>query len=261
MPPDHSSTPTANQSVTPEGDPAEPTVAPVTVQTFQDPVAVRREEKELAARTPRRGETLLRSRPVALEPHVRELRGGRRKVVGRVHARRRGEAEPVRPEDSVSSPQSPVLLLEETPSDLANAARLLENGELTRAESMLTDVLTADPRELGAYRLLGQLYVQRHDFLQVKEVCEEALRRYPEATALYGLLGRAYFELGQYGKALQVYQRAHDADEENLEYLEQLLQIATRMDRRPLVRVTAEKILALHPQHSTAKKHLAKIMA
>lgn len=251
--------PTANETVTTKGASEGTTAAPVTVQTFQDPVAVRREEKELAERAPRRRQTPPRSRPVALEPHVRELRHGRQKVVGRVHARRSGEAESTRSERPVSSPRPPVLIPEETPSDLSSAARLLENGELTRAESMLTDVLTADPRELGAYRLLGQLYVQRHDFILAKEVCEEALRRHPEATALYGLLGRAYFELGQYGKALQVYQRAHDADEKNLEYLERLLQIATRMDRRPLVRVTAEKILALHPQHAEAKKCLTRV--
>ena len=206
------------------------------------------------------------SEPVAeslsLETHVREAVGGRRKVVGRVRTPPASEPRPRPRARPLPSPaHHHVRAEEETPPDARTIARLIEQGEFARAESALTDLLTANPQDTAAYHLLALLYVKRGDFAQVREVCEEGLRRRPGETNLYGPLGRAYYELGQYGKALQVYQRAHDADEENVEYLEQLLRIAARMDRRPLVKVTAEKILALRPEHADAKKSLARVSA
>lgn len=158
-------------------------------------------------------------------------------------------------------PPLPAVTLDIEEGSLDEAAKLLKDGQLARAEVMLVDALAENPRDLEAYRLLGQLYLQRDDYVQAREVLEEALRRDAAQTTLYGLLGRTYFGLGEYGKALQVYQRAHDTDEKNLEYLERLLLIASRMDRRPLVKVTAEKILALEPNHTEAKKHLTRANA
>jgi len=140
------------------------------------------------------------------------------------------------------------------------AEELLAEGSLEKAEGVLVEQLSRNPRDIASYELLSRVYVEKKDFAQAKEVLEEALRRSPSNPALYGLLGRVYVGLGEYGYALQLYQRAHDADERNLDYLEQLLLIATRMDRRPLVKVTAEKILALDANHAEAKKHLARIV-
>lgn len=156
-------------------------------------------------------------------------------------------------------PPLPAVTLDMEEGSLDEAAKLLKDGQLARAEAMLVDALAENPRDLDAYRLLGQLYLQRDDFVQAREVLEEALRRDAAQTTLYGLLGRTYFGLGEYGKALRLYQRAHDTDEGNLEYLERLLFIASRMDRRPLVKVTAEKILALEPNHAEAKMRLARV--
>ncbi len=194
-----------------------------------------------------------------LEPHVQEYGYKRRKVVGQVKTRKQQDAE----RGPRRRPERPAL-----PSDTARSSgtledvpALLEKEELQKAEGILIETLAENPRDLRAYRLLGMLYLKRGDAAQAKEVCEEALRRSPDDVALCGPLGRAYLGLGQYGKALAMFQRAHDADEQNLEYLEHLLFLASRMDRRPLVKVTAEKILALQPNHADAKKQLAKVTA
>lgn len=182
---------------------------------------------------------------------------GKREAVrlGAADPRRTGRARRARVPSTVSE------IVRAAGANLEEAAQVLEKGQLARAEALLVDALAQNPRDLVAYRLLGLVYLQRDDFVQAKEVLEEALRRDPAEAALYGLLGRAYFGLGEYGKALQMYQRAHDTDEKSLEYLERLLVIAARMDRRPLVKVTAEKILALEPNHAEAKKHLARVVA
>ncbi len=207
-----------------------------------------REEPVAAATTPPE------SPPAAvttLETHVEEERVGRRKIVGRV---RRSRAPAGR---KASAPAAPAAQAEE--EELASVEKLIARGQLARAEQVLIEALAANPRDLAAYRLLGRVYLERGDPVQATEVLEEALRRDPEEPAVYGLLGNAYDSRGQYGKALQMYQRAHDADEKNVAYLERLLAIASRMDRRPLVKVTAEKILALAPTHADAKKHLARV--
>ncbi len=214
-------------------------------------------------------------RTAAFEEHVRERVGGRRKVVGRVRmkparasasksrrqvkgvpssASERGAAGVLQSDAARTPPEGGSPL----PEGAESVPALLEGGDLEKAEEILVNALADNPRDLEAYRLLGVLYIRRGDFGQAREVLEEALRRDPEETSLYGFLGETYFALGGYGKSLQMYQRAHDADEKNVGYLEQLLRIATLMDRRPLVRVTAEKILALEPNHPEAKKQLAR---
>lgn len=207
-------------------------------------------------------ETREEAKPLSsvLEPHVHEESRRRRKVVGRVRppgsaptlvAQPRGAMPRARGTAPTALGVSSARVLS---AGFEEVAVLLQQGESARAERLLVGRLAEDPRNPLAYQLLGLLYIQRGDFVQAQEVLEEALRRHPNEVVLYGPLGRTYFMLGQYGKALQMYQLAHDADEKNLEYLEQLLLIASRMDRRPLVRVTAEKILALDPKHTEAKR-------
>lgn len=188
-----------------------------------------------------------------LEAHVRERKLGKQKVVGRVRTREHSVSEGRGSEER--------LVVGKVLSGLLDVPAMLEQGDLARAESTLVEHLSRNPRDLEAYRLLGLLYIQRGDFSQAKEVFEEALRRDPGKHSLYGPLGRTYVGLSQYSKALQMYQRAHNVDERNLEYLEQLLRIALRMDRRPLVRMTAEKILLLKPDHAEAKERLARVTA
>jgi len=138
---------------------------------------------------------------------------------------------------------------------------LIEEGNFARAESLLIDVLSKDPRNTEAYRLLGTIYLKRQEYPQAKEVFEEALRRDPNHPGLHGLLGLACLSLGEYTKALLMYQRAHEEEGTNLDYLEKLLVISSRMDRRPLMKVAAQKILAIDPNHEQAKKVLARAVA
>jgi TolA-binding protein len=135
----------------------------------------------------------------------------------------------------------------------------IEEGKYNVAESALIDVLSKNPRNTEAYRLLGIVYLKRKDYAQAREVFEEALRRDPEHKGLCGPLGLCYMSVGEYGRALSMYQQAHNMDETNIEHLEQLLIISSRMDRRPLVKMTAKKILALNPNHVEAKKILERV--
>jgi len=136
---------------------------------------------------------------------------------------------------------------------------LIQQGKFNQAESGLIDILSKNPRHTEAYRLLGIVYLKRRDFSQAREVFEEALRRDPEHAGLHGPLGFCYMSMGEYGKALSMYQQAHNMDETNIEYLEQLLVISARMDRRPLVKMIAKKILVLNPNHAEARKYLERV--
>lgn len=200
---------------------------------------------------------------LTLEPHVRERAVGRHKIVGRVRTSQKKESPRVRKREA-SSP----VVRKNTPAPpiageegIEHIPMLLGKGHLARAEDILTQYLSTSPNDLSAYRWLAMVHVQRGEYAQAKEVCEEALRRNPDEGALYGPLGRAYVGLGQYSKALHMYQRAHESDETNLEYLEQLLLLASRMDHRALMRVTADKILLLQADHPLAKKSLERARA
>ncbi len=200
-------------------------------------------------------------------PHLRRVVGHIRPRPLQVHMA--ASAATTHPENA-DLPVPPVVLSDQgvtgealatPPEDAGTITALIENGKFGRAESLLIDLLSKNPRDTNAYRMLGIVYMKREEFLQAREVFEETLRRDPEQLAIYGLLGLTYFSLGEYGKALTVYQRAHDGDEANIEYLEKLLIISSRMDRRPLMRVTAQKILALDPDHQQAKSILERAIA
>lgn len=173
------------------------------------------------------------------------------------------EAEETVTEASAPVEEKKISFIDREAYALTDATQEISNhilsGKYNVAESALIDVLSKDPRNTEAYRLLGIVYLKRKDFEQAREVFEEALRRDPEHGGLHGPLGYCYMSVGEYGKALSMYQQAHNMDETNIEYLEQLLIISSRMDRRPLVNMTAKKILALNPNHAEAKKYLARV--
>jgi Flp pilus assembly protein TadD len=213
--------------------------------------------------------------PVSIET-TRDVRSRRRRrVTGRIRQRKASPEEiPTAPETSAISAEpeplsSPSPVVSEDPSGRPigwvstsqTIPALIEEGKLGRAESLLIDILSKNPRDTDAYKLLGTVYLKRGEISQAQEVFEEALRRDPDNAAIPGLLGETYFSRGEYSKALPMYQKAHSADEQNIEYLEKLLAIFTRTDRRPMVRVTAKKILAINPQHPEAKKLLERVGA
>ncbi len=145
--------------------------------------------------------------------------------------------------------------------DLVLAAIWMDDNDLDRAESLLIDVINRNPREIKGYLLLGTIYQRKRDNTQALEVFEEAYKRDPEFPGLLGKLGEANFGLGKYSKALVWFQMAHERDESNLEHLEQILKIFSRMDRRPLIRTTANKMLKIDPQNAAAQKALERIEA
>ncbi len=220
----------------------------VTLMETTDAVA-----KEVTSSVP---SPLVSAQPSALR---RDRKTGKRKVVGRVVRRApdRKSGEPAHEREAFSSGPADAVSPETGEDD---SFTRIQNSGFAHAEGLLVERLAGNPRDLEAYRLLAQLYLGRNDFLQAKEVLEEALRRDPLEPSFCGPLGRAYLGLNQYSRALEMFQRAHNADEQNLEYLEPLLYIAGRMDHRSLVKVIAEKILALDPNHREARKHLQKVI-
>ncbi len=169
---------------------------------------------------------------------------------------------PLKNEPTFSLTPRPIeSMIEDTLAEDSHQAisSMIAAGNYVQGESKLVDILSKNPRDTEAYRLLGIIYLKRGEISQAKEVFEEALRRDPDHPGLHGPLGFCLVSIGQYGKALQMYQRAHDMDETNIEYLEQLLAISSRMDRRPLVKVAAQKILALNPSHAEAKRVLDRM--
>lgn len=244
----------ASDTPSPELPPAAPN-PPMTADTEPEEVV----KPETAPVTPAPEPLPEETPPLALEPHVRERAVGRQKVVGRVRPLRKGEHAPSQTHViSASERDVAASVTEVAAAGIESIPALLERGQLARAEDVLTELLSVNPGDLPAYRWLALVHLERGEYAQAREVCEEGLRRNPGEDALYSPLGRAYIGLGQYGKALQMYQQAHNNDETNLEYLEQLLILASRMDHRALVRVTAQKILALQPEHALAKKYLAR---
>jgi len=82
--------------------------------------------------------------------------------------------------------------------------------------------------------MLGKAAINRHAWDEATEIFEQVVRIKPETKGCYAALGRAAYKSGNLTKAIESLQRAHDKDPQNVEVIKCLLEIANRMDNRPM---------------------------
>jgi tetratricopeptide (TPR) repeat protein len=80
-------------------------------------------------------------------------------------------------------------------------------GLALRAEQVLTRVLTDDPSNYDANRILGALYLSEHRFRDAVKTGErnQAVRPYDPVN--YGVIGDGHLELGEYDEAFDAFDR------------------------------------------------------
>ena len=119
-------------------------------------------------------------------------------------------------------------------SPLQEAAEALEHLQTKRAEDLLVPYIVKHPKDTDAYMMLGRAAINRHAWNEATEIFEQVIKLKPETEGCYAALGQAALEAGNLTKAIQTLQRAHDQNPQNVFVIKCLLQIASRMDNRPL---------------------------
>lgn len=119
-------------------------------------------------------------------------------------------------------------------SPLQAAAEALEQLQTKRAEDLLVPYIVKHPKDTAAYMMLGKAAISRHAWTEATEIFEQVIKLKPETEGCYAALGQAALEAGNLTKAIETLQRAHDQNPQNVFVIKCLLQIARRMDNRPM---------------------------
>ncbi len=81
-------------------------------------------------------------------------------------------------------------------------------GEFERAKTYLGAYVEKRPRDAGARKLLGSIYLAERQYDRAIAMLEPALRAYPDDARVKSMLGAAYMGKGNHGKAALLFQEA-----------------------------------------------------
>lgn len=85
-----------------------------------------------------------------------------------------------------------------------------DSGYYAKAESAIQQVLTQQPDHYEAKRVLAWIALGKHDFSGALVLTKQLQQQRPEDYWVYGLLGDAYTELGDYSNAVGAFQQMMD---------------------------------------------------
>lgn len=159
----------------------------------------------------------------------------------------------------------------------------LREQQLAEAEKTFIEIIGLDPRNVEAYKGLGDVYLGMKDYQHAKEVLQHALRLNAEDDDMHARLGRVaqqmgmfeearseylrsvainsqiadhhvdlaevYTNLGQMDKALTSYQEAVQLEPNNPRNLDALLEHAIIMKKKTLAQEILKKFEVVNPEN------------
>src|ERR1700730_3229014 len=94
---------------------------------------------------------------------------------------------------------------------LLRQARVSGNAGLAlRAEQALTPILSDEPLEYEARRMIAAVYLSEHRFREAIREAERARDQRPRDDWNYGVIGDGHLELGEYDEAFAAFQQMMD---------------------------------------------------
>ena len=148
------------------------------------------------------------------------------------------------------------------PSDQESAlwlARLYRlHNEPEKAEEVLRGMLKEDPENDAAMEQLTQLLLDENKAEEAIQLLESTTARSPSPT-LYDLLGDAYTQTKEYGKAEKAYRQAVELDPSELSHLRGLGQTLLSEEKYPEALSVYLKLVEVMPDDSDNYLRLAQI--
>ena len=122
---------------------------------------------------------------------------------------------------------------------LLRQTRVTGNAGLAwRAETALETALADEPADYEARRMLGAVYLSQHRFRDAIREAERCREQRPNDASVYGILGDASLELGDYPHAFANFDRMAELRPNAASYARSL--VRTRASRRPHRRTAAD---------------------
>ncbi|MBI3421107.1 MAG: tetratricopeptide repeat protein [Candidatus Sungbacteria bacterium] len=147
------------------------------------------------------------------------------------------------------------------PSIFEQVNDAITSGQLEQAEEMLIPYIVKHTKDKEAYMLLGQVAIAKGAWEEAMEVFQQVVRLDPNLTDAQAGLGYAALQQGKFSIALQALQQAHKADPENVQIVEQLLNIARRLDNKVLQKSMLQELVELQPDNKKASESLRQLVS
>lgn len=132
------------------------------------------------------------------------------------------------------------------------------NHQPDQATQIFKKILDSNPNSAEALTYLGRLYVNQEHYKQAIQVLEKV----PEdrrGAPTFAMLGIAYSQSGQFGKAAQNFKSALNLDPVNLNIQRQYADALMRSDKTDAARSELQKILKSDPKDGRSLLRLAQI--
>ena len=134
-----------------------------------------------------------------------------------------------------------------------------QRGKTKRAEALLRDVITAQPELYEVHYSLGLLLAETGRFAEAAGHLQQAADGLPERARIHYNLGLLLQRLNQDSPAEAALLRAQTLEPNNVEFLYALADFYLKRQDLLKAKRMAEAMLAVQPEHRTARKILQRI--
>jgi len=175
----------------------------------------------------------------------------------------------------------PIKIQERIKELLASGRELLKNGDLKEAEKKIIEIISLNPRQITAYKLLGEIYLLEKNYKQAEEVLNYALKLSKQALNLWQKIAplngsssaelnqqliTAYFDLGNFyratdnpQKALVYFQKVIEAEPNNPKTLDFLIDLSIILKDKNLAQAYLWRLKEVNPENQKIEAWEEKI--
>ncbi len=132
---------------------------------------------------------------------------------------------------------------------LQEAKELLERHEWDRAEKLLIEIISANPRHIEAYERLGRLYFQKKDYDLALETWSFLNKLAPEDPSVLAALGEVEVTRGRLQTARSYFEQAVALRPNNPKYLDFLIDILIQLQDVHEAMTTLDRLRESNPEN------------
>ena len=138
-------------------------------------------------------------------------------------------------------------------------ALLLINRDRAEARKLAEAALSNKPGQPRASLVLAKLAKLAGDTKKEQALLEDSVKINPDADILF-LLGRIFYDAGEFPKATETLQSGMALDPDNPRWLEQLARVFAQTDNKPMQIEVLQKLSRLDPDDLEKRKRLLKLL-
>ncbi len=131
----------------------------------------------------------------------------------------------------------------------SEAADLINQGELARAEKNYIEIISLDKKNLKAYENLGNLYVKKKQYREAEETLNFVLKHDPNDASVIVSLGEIALAQDKPEIAVNFFEKAVVLRPNNPKYLDFLIETSIMVGNQDLARRTFDHLSQVNPEN------------